>query len=64
MSWIRESPKHGELANVIKCMSINEDAMHAVWDMGHRLSLGSSALTRAQEEVIATVVSAINRCKY
>ena len=56
MSWIRENPKHGELANVIKCMSINEDAMHAVWDMGHRLSFGSSALTRAQEEVIATVV--------
>ena len=64
MWWIEESPRDSELADVIKCMSINEDAMHAVWDMGHRLSFGSSALTRAQEEVIATVVSAINRCKY
>tara|TARA_B100001750_G_scaffold7626_1_gene5920 strand:+ start:6096 stop:6233 length:138 start_codon:yes stop_codon:yes gene_type:complete len=45
-------------------MSINEEAMHAVWDMGHKISFGSSALTRAQEEVIATVVSSINHCKY
>ena len=56
MSWIKEDPKYADLANVIKCMSINEEAMHSVWDMGHKISFGSSALTRSQEEVIATVV--------
>ena len=62
--WIEEDPKYSDIANVIKCMSINEEAMHAVWDMGHKISFGSSALTRAQEEIIATVVSSINHCKY
>ena len=64
MSWIKEDPKYADIANVIKCMSSNEEAMHAVWDMGHKISFGSSALTRSQEEVIATVVSSINHCKY
>ena len=64
LSWIEDDPKYSDIANVIKCMSINEEAMHAVWDMGHKISFGSSALTRAQEEVIATVVSSINHCKY
>ena len=64
MSWVQEDPKYADIANVIKCMSINEEAMNAVWDMGNKISFGSSALTRAQEEVIATVVSSINHCKY
>tara|TARA_Y100000588_G_scaffold289346_1_gene307930 strand:- start:15872 stop:16009 length:138 start_codon:yes stop_codon:yes gene_type:complete len=45
-------------------MSLNEEAMHAVWDMGNKITFGSSSLTRAQEEIIATVVSSINHCKY
>ena len=64
MSWIKEDSKYADIANLIKCMSLNEEAMHAVWDMGNKISFGSSALTRSQEEVIATVVSSINHCKY
>ncbi len=64
MSWVKEDPKYADIANVIKCMSINEEALNAVWYMGNKFSFGSSALTWAQEEVIATVVSSINHCKY
>ncbi len=64
MAWIEEDSRYADVANVIKCMSINEEAMHAVWDMGNKITFGSSSLTRAQEEIIATVVSSINHCKY
>ncbi len=72
MSWIREAgPTDGTgaasqltPAPVINVMSINPMAMKAVGDMNQALSFGSSALTRVQEEAIATAVSVINKCRY
>ena len=65
MSWIRETePKSGDPAPVIKVMSINPAAMDAVSNWGQALTFGSSALTRIQEEAIATAVSVINKCRY
>ncbi len=62
MSWIREEDV--QLANVIKVMSINSKAMEAVRGLNHAITFGSSALTRVQEEAIATTVSVVNRCRY
>ena len=65
MSWIRETePKSGDPSPVIKVMSINPAAMEAVSNWGQALTFGSSALTRIQEEAIATAVSVINKCRY
>ena len=69
MSWIREAdPSSGTGAStpaaVINVMSINPKAMKAVADMNQALSFGASALTRVQEEAIATAVSVINKCRY
>ena len=64
MAWIKEDESYAELPNVIKCMSINPEVMNSVIEMGHNIGFGSSALSRAQEEIIATVVSAINNCEY
>ena len=65
MSWIRETePKSGDPGAVIKVMSINPAAMEAVANFNQALSFGSSALTRVQEEAIATVVSVVNKCRY
>ena len=65
MSWVRETePKSGDPAPVIKVMSINPAAMEAVSSLNQALSFGSSALTRVQEEAIATVVSVVNKCRY
>lgn len=64
MAWIREDENYVELPNVIKCMSINSEAMNAVMEMGHKIGFGASTLSREQEEIIATVVSAINDCEY
>jgi alkylhydroperoxidase family enzyme len=62
MSWIRE--ENVGVPNIIKVMSINAKAMEAVGAMNHDITFGSSALTRVQEEAIATTVSAANNCRY
>ena len=63
MSWIREV-EGLQLANVIKVMSINPGAMKAVQGLNQAITFGSSALTRVQEESIATTVGVINRCRF
>ena len=62
MAWIREEDL--ELSPVIRIMSINPKAMEAVQRLNASVTFGSSALTRVQEEAIATVVSATNHCRY
>ena len=62
MSWIRE--EESDLSPVISVMSINPQAMEAVQRLNAAVTFGSSALTRVQEEAIATVVSATNHCRY
>jgi alkylhydroperoxidase family enzyme len=62
MAWIREEAL--DMANIIKVMSINPAAMQAVERMNGAITFGSSALTRVQEEAIATVVSVVNQCRF
>ena len=62
MSWIEEADV--DLPPVISVMSINKQAMEAVQNLNASLTFGASALTRVQEEAIAAVVSATNRCRY
>ena len=62
MAWIREEEL--DLSPVIRIMSINPKAMEAVQRLNASVTFGSSALTRVQEEAIATVVSATNHCRY
>jgi alkylhydroperoxidase family enzyme len=66
MSWIKEAPveEPWARANVIRVMSINPKAMQAVMDLNRAITFGGSALTRVQEELIATTVSTINKCRY
>ncbi len=62
MAWIREEDL--DLSPVIRIMSISPKAMEAVQRLNASVTFGSSALTRVQEEAIATVVSATNHCRY
>ena len=64
MSWIREADERLHWANVINVMSINPAAMKAVNDMNNTITFGASALTRTQEEGIATAVSVQNECRF
>ena len=64
LSWIREAEERLHWANVINVMSINPKAMKAVNDMNNAITFGSSALSRTQEEAIATAVSVQNECRF
>ena len=64
MSWIHEADEPLHSANVINVMSINPSALKAVNDLNNAITFGSSALTRTQEEAIATAVSVQNQCRF
>ena len=64
MSWIREADEPLHSANVINVMSINPSALKAVNGLNNAITFGSSALTRTQEEAIATAVSVQNQCRF
>ena len=49
---------------IIGVMSINPKAMDAVSANNMAITFGASALTRVQEEAIATVTAAAIRCRY
>ncbi len=62
MSWIRE--ERVGAPGIISVMSINPGIMEAVQRLNQAITFGASALTRVQEEAIATTVSVTNKCRY
>jgi len=62
MAWIRTEDVG--VPGIIGVMSINQTMLDAVRNLNQSIIFGSSALTRVQEESIATVVSVINQCRY
>ena len=60
MSWIREEDV--PMSNVINVHPA--PAMEAVGTLNQAVTFGSSALTRVQEEAIATAVSVYNHCRF
>lgn len=54
----------GKLAMVHKIQSLNPKSITAHMDLYMQVMFGKSPLKRAQREMIAVVVSAINECEY
>ena len=48
---------------ILRTMSLRPDFLEAI-DAASRLHFTDGALTRAQHEMIASYVSALNRCRY
>ena len=53
----------GIVAPIMQTMSLRPDFLAAI-QAASRLHFSDGALTRAQHEMIASYVSAINRCRY
>jgi len=53
----------GVVPEILRTMSLRPDFLQAV-DAASRLHFTDGALTRAQHEMIASYVSALNRCRY
>ena len=54
----------GHVAQILQLQSLNPAGLHAGVQLYIALMHGPSALTRAQRELIATVVSSANDCFY
>lgn len=54
----------GGVDNIMKIHSLNPASLTGHFELYKTLMRGSSDLTRKQREMIAVVVSALNRCKY
>ncbi len=54
----------GFVPNIMKSFSLKPELLDAVSRTFLTATFGGSNLTRVQEEMIATVVSAANRCHY
>ncbi|TMB99221.1 MAG: hypothetical protein E6J40_04350 [Chloroflexi bacterium] len=53
----------GVVAEILKTMSLRPDFLAAI-DAASHMHFTDGALTRAQHEMIASYVSALNRCRY
>jgi len=53
----------GVVPDILRTMSLRPDFLAAI-DQASRLHFSDGALTRAQHEMIASYVSALNHCRY
>jgi hypothetical protein len=60
---IRATSDSGRVADILRTMSLRPDFMLAV-NEASRMHFSEGALTRAQHEMIASYVAALNRCHY
>lgn len=54
----------GRVFNIVKIMGLNPEQLRSSVDLYLKLMHGSSDLSRAQREMLAVVVSSVNRCHY
>ncbi len=54
----------GGVDNILKIHSLNPASLKAHYELYKTLMRGSSDLSRIRREMLAVVVSALNRCEY
>lgn len=54
----------GQVANILKLQSLSPPSLEAHYGLYRTLMFGRSPLSRARRELMAVVVSQINRCHY
>ena len=62
--WRRAHPDRSKMPDILKCFSPRPDFLQAVVDFSYPLHFSDGFLTQRQKEMIATLVSGLNRCPY
>ena len=57
-------PESGRVDNVLKIHSLHPEGLRAHWDLYIAAMKGTKTLRKVDRELIALVVSGINRCHY
>ncbi len=60
---LRRTSSRGNVPDILRTMSLRPDFLRAI-DTASQLHFRDGALTRAEHEMIASYVSALNRCHY
>ena len=63
-AWMAANPGRPEIPGILKCMSLRPELLSGVIDVSDRVHFSEGHLTRRIKEMIATLVSALNRCPY
>ena len=65
MAWIKMAERDNEtLSEIVKVFSLRPELLEARQHFGHTMHFGGSGLGRYREELIATSISAILRCRF
>jgi uncharacterized peroxidase-related enzyme len=54
----------GKVYNIVKAMSLSPETLRASMGLYRQIMFGPSELSRAERELVATVVSRANDCHY
>ena len=60
---LKQSSMRGNVPDILRTMSLRPDFLRAI-DRASRMHFSDGALSRAEHEMIASYVSALNRCHY
>jgi len=63
-AWKAANPGRREIPSILKCFSHRPDLLRDVIGASDRVHFSDGYLTRRVKEMIATYVSALNRCRY
>jgi uncharacterized peroxidase-related enzyme len=54
----------GYIANILRVQSLNPESLHHSTEIYKSVMFGPSGVSRAEREMLATVVSQVNHCFY
>lgn len=63
-AYARISGRSGAVAHILRCQSLHPDALSDHYALYRTLMFGRGALSRAERESLAVVISAANGCRY
>ena len=63
-AWMAANPGRPEIPGILKCMSLRPELFRGIVELSDRIHFSEGHLTRRLKEMIATYVSALNRCPY
>jgi hypothetical protein len=63
-AWMSANPGRPQIPGILKCLSLSPDLFRGMEEVSDRVHFREGHLTRRIKEMIATYVSALNRCPY
>jgi hypothetical protein len=63
-AWMASNPGRPSIPGILKCLSLRPDLLRGMDVLSNQIHFSEGHLSRRLKEMIATYVSALNRCPY